>query len=181
VPPLREVATDGALLSIPAEWIVSTTPADPAPAVVAALERVRSARPEALGLIEDSLGRPSPQRLVAFDPRLEGSYMTRLRLGVVPIEPGFEGAFSEWSARWRELMESTPTLIGAVESARVELPVGEAFRITYRHRSYEDVPLVADDYYLVRGGRAYVLSFEGGDDGLLPLFRAIAETLRLEP
>ena len=60
------------------------------------------------------------------------------------------------------------------------LPAGEAFRISYRYRSYEDVPLVADDFYLVRPDRVYVLAFEGPDEGLLPVFRAIADTLQLD-
>jgi hypothetical protein len=182
LPPLREVQVEEARLSVPSVWTVSANPQEPGAEFLASLERVRADDPAALGQIDESLGRESPQLLVAFDPLLEGmKYMTRVRLGVVPREPGFEGEFEEWSERWRELIASTPTLFGPLESERVELPPGEAFRITYRYRSYEDVPLVGDDYYLVRGDRAYVLAFEGGDEGLLPLFRAIAATFELTP
>jgi hypothetical protein len=181
LPPLRQVRVEPAQLSLPAGWIVSTNPREPEPEFIEFLERVRSADSAALGRIDESLAPDSQQALVAFDPLLEGQYMTRVRLGVVPREPGFEGALETWSERWLELIASTPTLFGPLESERLELPAGPAFRITYRDRSYEDVPLVGDDYYLVRGDRAYVLAFEGANEGLLPLFRAIAETLELTP
>lgn len=179
VPPLRTVQVEGTSLSLPADWVATTSPSAPEAAFTSALARVRQERPTALGQIEESLSRPSAQRLVAFDPRPDGPYMARVRLGIVPRQQGFEGSFAEWSGRWRDLTRSTPTLFGRFDAERVTLPAGGAFRISYRYRSYDDIPLVADDYYVVKGDRVYVLAFEGPDEGLLPVFRAIAATFSL--
>ena len=149
------------------------------------LENFRSENPEIRAYIDAISGPDSPIKFLAFDPAGKEEFATNLNVVVLPLSAGV--TFAAWAKAAAAEIDGLPTRSGPVEEDRVELPAGEALRLSYDQKFQvgdADKTVATLQYGLVGEGRAYILTFttlpeqEASYD---EAFRAAAGSFRITP
>ena len=177
----HDVASHGFSIALPRDWR-SIAPED----VLSGeeLEELEAENPEIRRFIEAMRGDDSPIKYFAFDPDIEQEFATNLNVIVVPL--GQEVAFDELRESTLAEVEALPTLTSEVTDERVELPAGDALRLTYRQQfdtGNGGQEVATTQYTFAAGDSAYVLTFTtlpGEEAAYRDVFRAAAESFRVD-
>ena len=176
----HEVSAHGFSIALPSDWR-SVAPED----VLSGdeLRKLQDENPQISRFIEAMKSEDSPIKYFAFDPDVAQEFATNLNVIVFPL--GREVSFDELRESTLAEVEALPTLTTEVTDARVELPAGDAVRLTFRQQfdagnGRQEVSTT--QYALAAGETAYVLTFTtlpGEETAYREIFVAAAESFRV--
>lgn len=105
-------------------------------------------------------GPDSVLKFVAVDPRVQDEFATNLNVIVEKLPAG--ATFEDYEQAFISQLESLPNLVGAIDRQRVDLPAGQALRVSYRLElltSGRTLTVSTLQYALVGKGLAFTLTY----------------------
>lgn len=149
-----EVESGGFTIGVPEGW--ETASADDV-FDEGTLDRMREETPDLAPYLDALSGEDSVIKFIAFDPENSEDFTTNLNVVVEPTPTGISR--DEYFEGSRKTIER---ILGPtdIEEERVDLPAGEATRLTYVHSmNAEGLELLAIQYLLYEDSTGYTLTY----------------------